>query len=225
MKKFKLALYAMLLAIIGFSSAQARPLFTVTSVHIMGQVRFAGKPAAGVAVQARFGSCFANKGKAISARAISDAKGDYRLYLPRVTEGTIYLAAVTGKIGSKAYANYCNPIALSTNDLRNKNQRFNISLQLAKPPSADEVQCIKAKGEWGWLSTKVIGCNFQYSDANKRCTDAKQCKGNMCLVGRRDFIRPNPNIKPIGYCVSATYTKHKAFAELKNGKITGIERY
>lgn len=217
-----LKLVITLLVLGGFSTAVlARPAAPLRNVQVAGQVFFAGQPAAGVTVQARLYSCFLGNTTDNSTRgatAKSDAKGYYRLRIPSAPIGNTYVTALAGTLGTKGYASYCNPTALTGEDLTSKTKRFNIQLEPAKPMSVAEAQCIKAKGEWGWLSTKVQGCNIQYDDAGKLCTDSKMCKGGMCLAGRRDVLSRNP--KPTGYCADSTYTKYQAIAEIKNGKIT-----
>ncbi|WP_020559491.1 hypothetical protein [Thiofilum flexile] len=228
MWKSKLVVLALMLSSTYLNTSQARPAAPLPNVHIAGQVFFAGKPAAGVTVQARY-NCFTYKidgaDANLAAKATSDANGYYRLRVARAPAGSTYVAAVAGKVGTKAYANYCNPNALSGEDLTSKTKRFNINLQPATPPSAAETQCLKAKGEWGWLNSRVMGCNVQYSDASKECTDNKDCKGNMCLAGRRTIAGLDRNSKITGYCAGDTYSKYNASAEIRTGKVVFRKLY
>lgn len=213
---YKLFLLAVILSSAYFNTSQAKPAAPLRNVQVAGQVFFAGQPAAGVTVQAKTYNCL-NSESEIVAKAISDARGYYRLRIPSAPSNATHIAASAGKLEDKAYANYCNPNALTGEDLTSKTKRFNINLLPATTPSAAETQCLKAKGEWGWLNTKVIGCNFQYSDAWISCTDGKQCKGNMCLINRR-FLSPYVK-NPVGSCTSNTYMKYNARAELRDGKV------
>ncbi|HFC93545.1 MAG TPA: hypothetical protein ENJ51_12120 [Leucothrix mucor] len=44
-----------------------------------------------------------------------------------------------------------------------------------------EEKCMAKGGDWRMLTRGFMGCNMTYSDGEKQCNDATQCKSNVCL--------------------------------------------
>lgn len=119
------------------------------------------------------------------------------------------------------------PIFLSTNPLANPTpnicqqalkggldtplkNRFNLKLEgvaatTPKPPtppkppvSTAEQKCQAQGGKWEFISRGVKGCNLNYKDAGRLCTDGKQCSSQVCLAKDR-----NPRANE-GQCAATT---------------------
>lgn len=200
-------------------------LFTVANAHairvppaynieLVGFLTLDGKSIQHAKIELRKGSCFGE------ARSITwtDEKGYYRLFEPESSEA-VYVYVEASEQPPNTYCLFEGISGFNNASTHNK-KNYSINLKginfihgyLADPKATPQLHrnimaCNAEGGIWGELKPQQFGCNLEFKDAHKACTDAKQCLGNICFAAPEEGIRyPSPNRpKPTGFCAVDTY--------------------